>query len=256
MNNTFNLKRFLLYFKKHTIENGKSYFLSIVVLLGMLLLLLGFAAFNYRGKLSPIWQMIVFIYGGLIGSCIFTSVIFAELGSKKQAIAMLTLPVSNFEKYLVAWIYSYIIFQVVYIPSFYLVDHAVIALSTPPLGEPNKAANLWGSWPISFEMYALLHSFTFLGAIYFEKLHFIKTSFVFIISFIAFTLIGKPLLLLIGGGHVSELLPFFDTYFIADTVKYNVHPDMPIKGLGIYIVATTVLLFWLSTFFKLKEKQV
>src|SRR5688572_12726562 len=119
MNQTFNLKRFSLLFIKHTTDNYKTYLMAFSVLLGVLFLSMGFVAYMSK-DLSVRTQIPFFIFVFLIAGSIFTSIIFSDFGNKKKAIAILTLPVSNFEKYLIGWIYSFIIFQFLYIPAFYL----------------------------------------------------------------------------------------------------------------------------------------
>src|ERR1700743_2754531 len=100
MNNTFDLNRFLLLFKKHTLEHAKIYLLSFIVLMGLVFLVLGFDSYTNGGLLDKKAQQISFIFIMLIGGSIFTSMSFIELGDKKKAIPFLTLPASHFEKYL------------------------------------------------------------------------------------------------------------------------------------------------------------
>ncbi|MDB5032756.1 hypothetical protein [Mucilaginibacter sp.] len=143
MNNTFNLKRFIPLFKKHSLEHAKTNLLSTAVLAGIAAALMGFAAYSSGGRLPLQMQSIMFIYLIAGAGGIFTSLTFTELGNKRKATGVLTLPASHFEKFLVSWIYSYIIFQLVLVGVFYVVDWAIISVSVPPVHEPNKLVNIF-----------------------------------------------------------------------------------------------------------------
>src|SRR4051794_28226809 len=104
MSNTFDIKRFGMLFKKHTLEHGKTYLLSAGVLTGIMFLTLGFMSYSSNGHLRINEQIPVFVFLSIIAGGIFTSIVFTELGDKSKAIPTLMLPASHFEKYLVAWL--------------------------------------------------------------------------------------------------------------------------------------------------------
>lgn len=132
MNNIFSFNRFTLLFKKHSIEHAKTYLLSIAVLAGLMSLVLGFTVYSSHGLLPIEIQNISFYYFILGAGSIFTSLTFTDLGDKKRAPSALTLPASHFEKYLVSWLYSFVIFQLVLIGLFYLINSIIISISIPP----------------------------------------------------------------------------------------------------------------------------
>jgi hypothetical protein len=260
MNNTFNLQRFLRFFKKYTLENAKTYFLLIFILLGILSLIIGFLAFAQQERFSVNTQLFIFMIFVLLGGSIFTSMIFMEIGDKKKAIPLLTLPVSHFEKYLVAWIYTYLIFSVVSLSSFYLVDYTFIALAKPrDYTGPGYVLNLLTDperWYVPLIGYTLFHSFTFWGAIYFERLHFIKTAFIFFISLLVFSLLSRFLMSLITGGGVQQNMLFSSVSSGSGQHNWDIYAGMPLIHLGLYMLAAVVVLLWVSAFYSLKEKQV
>jgi hypothetical protein len=263
MNNIFNLNRFWLLFKKHTIEHAKTYLMSAAVLAGILFLIIGFFTFTNGGRLEVKLQAVVFLFMIVAIGSIFTSMIFGELGEKKKAIPALTLPASHFEKYLVGWLYSFVIFQLVFVGVFYFIDGLIISLATPPDDYKNQLYNLFDSSNrnvvpgyIAFLYYGILHAFAFWGAVFFEKLHFIKTAFIFFLCLIFFTLLNKPLLRVIGGEHIIQNMPFSQAIFTEGVHQWGVLPDNAIVNSGIYILYLIIAFLWASTFFKLKEKQV
>lgn len=272
MNNTFNLNRFLLLFKKHAVEHAKTYLLSTAVLAGILTMVLGFICYGNEGRLDIGAQADIFIFLFLASGSIFTSLCFADLGNKKKATPLLTLPASHLEKYLVTWIYSFIIFQLVFVGLFYLVDGIIISLSTPEsydyptLTSNNKLFSLFafnnGEEPfIAFIIYTLFHALTIWGALFFEKLHFVKTCFVFFVFMILLILINVPLLHLIIGIKTLNDMPFTSLSFNETdghhlTLLKNINASAGMYIIGMVILAIVVVLIWVSAFFRLKEKEI
>lgn len=259
MNQTFNLKRFTLLFIKHTADNFKTYLMTFFVLLGVLFLTMGFAAYVGDGRLPEGIQIPFFIFVLIIAGSIFTSIIFADLGNKKKAIAFLTLPASHFEKYLIGWVYSFLIFQLLFIPAFYLV--AIVIQHLGALNNPEKDIVLLNLFSqenqvyIVFIIYAILHSLTFLGSITFQKLQFIKTGFLFFIGIFLLTFFNTKFMQLIIGKQVTSAMPFggLNVMDIKDTAISLRTEDT------LYIFVSLVLfvgVLWVCTYYKLKEKEV
>lgn len=259
MNQTFNLNRFSKLFVKHTADNYKTYLMSFAVLLGVLFISMGFIAYVDNNGLSARTQIPFFIFVYILAGSIFTSIIFSDLGNKRKAISILTLPASHFEKYLVGWVYSFVIFQLLFIPSFYLVVIIIQALT--PIKEFAKDEKLMDLFSekqkvyFVFYLFAALHAVAFWGSVFFKKHHFIKTAFVFLIGVFA--------------------LSYLNNQFIQFIISEGVGPSTPFGGIGVrenggitmvvlkndYIysavaVVAVVILMWTSTFFRLKEKEV
>ncbi len=258
MNNTFNLKRFGMLFKKHTLEHGKTYLLSAGVLTGFMFILLGFMSYSSGGHLFNNLQVPVFVFMMLITGGIFTSIVFSDFGDKSKGIPALMLPASHFEKYLVSWLYSYIIFQVIYICAFYLIDSIVVNLGYHDL-EVDKVINIFDTqrndcW-YAFVMYGFIHAFAFFGAIFFKKLHFIKTAIAFFACLIILTLINKPIINALIPGDVKSIP--FQRLDIYDHDRYfNMRPSGEMMNISFGVLALVVLLLWATTYLRLKEKEV
>src|SRR5664279_4326257 len=120
MKKTFSIKRFSRLFKKHTKEHYKNYLMSLTVLVGVMILGGGFLVYMAEVQLDKNLQTFFFFSIMLLTGTIFTSSVFADLGEKKKATVWLTLPASHFEKYLIAWLYSFLFFIIVYLLVFYL----------------------------------------------------------------------------------------------------------------------------------------
>ncbi|WP_124580560.1 hypothetical protein [Pedobacter sp. KBW06] len=259
MNNIFSFRRFSLLFSKHTTEYYKTYLLSAVVLFFLLTLGLGFVCYKSGGSISEKGQFAVFLLAFLGAGSIFTSIIFADFGDKRKSISMLTLPVSTFEKYLVAWLYSFVIFQLVFLLSFYVVDFLVLTIGKSWRDQEFRLLNVFsprGEYRFGFLFYMLFHSLAFLGAIFFEKIHFMKTAFVvFLLSALIF-LVNQPIALALFDVKLEKVVPFVGLGIIEGGRYYNVDPLPSIRPVMLSLSFTIVVLLWIGAYFKLKEKEV
>lgn len=259
MNNTFNFGRFLRLFNKHTREQYKTYLMSTAVLTGILIIIMGALAYSNDGFLNLKAQAVYFNFFLLAAGTIFTSTVFAELGDEKKTIPAMTLPVSHFERFLVGWIYSFVFFQLVFLACFY----SVAALLTV-IGENNPLVHnhllkLDPKNPVIYLTYiffVLLHGVTFLGAITFKKLHFIKTSFVLFVFLVVLLMINSGMIHMIFNENVHAGIPFAKISIYEDQVFSEIEAGDTGDIITKVMVISTVILLWVSAYFKLKEKQV
>lgn len=259
MNDIFNWKRFIALFKKHSAENYKTYLMSIGVLIGVLTLILSFITYTSDGHIGVFQQGIIFLNIMIFSGTIFTSMIFADLGSRKKAIPILTLPVSHLEKYLVAWIYSFVVFQLVYVGCFYAVDYIVLYAGNVGISDKNNMVNVFSAddpfW-IAFPQFAVLQAICFIGAVYFERLHFIKTAFLFFLFILFLTVFNTMLLNWIFGFKVDKGIPFSSVGITEAGHFWFIRRD----HLGDTVVFASLVLvcglLWLGSYFRLREKQV
>ncbi|GAA4098697.1 hypothetical protein [Mucilaginibacter panaciglaebae] len=258
MNNTFNLTRFGWYFKKHTIDHGRTYLLSLVAAVGIVFLGLGLPAFLGVGVVTQNYQYGMYIFLIWLGGSIFTSTIFAELSDRKKAILTLTLPVSHLERFLVAWLYTFPIFLVAANICFFAVDSLVLSMSHPVI-EPNRLLNLFDTKTpgiLALVAFMVFQIPCFWGAVYFNKLHFIKTAFLFFMACLAITILNKAILRLVSGGDLSSYNLFFQNQVFIKGKYYSFTLSNSTYIISWIIYASTGLLLLVSAFYKLKEKQV
>lgn len=266
MNNVFNISRFANLFKKHTTEHYKGYLMSLAVLMGILLAFCSFFAYVAKSAMTAEAQFGIYIVFMLVAGTIFTSGVFSDLSETKKAIATLTLPASHFEKFVVKWLYSYLVFGVLYTCIFYTV---MIPISSAAVEQGGHVAllNIFRADNLSdiFISYTLAHAITFLGAIIFKKMHFIKTGFVMMGIFIVIVTANKWIMEGLIGRKISGAFPFINFDFTEDTrtvlgntsTNYNIalhNSSSTISG-HVLVIAIT-LLFWAAAYSRLKEKQV
>ena len=256
--NTFNLKRFLMLFKKHTYEKGKEYILSILTITIILIVLLIYTAYVNASGLKEDYQQVFFIGGLLLTGMIFTSMIFSDLNDKRKATSYLTLPASQLEKYLVNWVFSYLIFQLVFISIFYIATCTVLSLGINEFGVGNNIINIFNRENeiyIVFYVYILIHALIFFGAIFFKKKHFIKIILSLFVIGLAFTFVNKLLLTLIIDEKVITTPPFTSLRFVNENKFYSIVIEQS-NLFMISLIVVIVFLIWLSAFYRLKEKEV
>lgn len=245
-------------FKKHTGENYKVYLMSLIVLVGIVILTIGVMTHHMTNAMPINLQIPTFAFFFIASGTIFTSNIFVNLGDKKKAIATLTLPASSFEKFLVGWIYSYIFFQVIFTALFYTVIWSFLTLGHYPEGTV-QIMNIFSyqqSIFIIYLFYALLHAVVIYGAVYFKKMHFIKTAFIFFVGLFVLWLINLQVLAAMIKEKISNNPPFSGVSFVNGHGYYNL--DLPEENRKwiVLIFFMVSFIIWLATYFRLKEKQV
>ena len=258
MNNFFSLQRFYRLFVKHTVEHYRIYLMSVAVLAGVILLGGAFLFFIIPEPPDPGMQTAIFIILMLIAGTIFTSSVFSDFGDKNKAMAALTLPATAFEKFLVGWIYSYPAFLVIYSAVFYL---GLIGLESTRHWGPNQHFILF-SIPQSglytvLTIYSFLHAIALFGAIFFNKLHFIKTGFSFFIGYVVLLIFNTLVLkAMIGLDVIKAAIPFgYLNFNVGDNYYSIVAKDVAPQEIWLVLFISAVLI-WVAAYFRLKEKQV
>lgn len=255
MNNTFNMQRFLWLFNKHTKEHYKTYLMSLAVLAGVMTITMGYT--GYMGGLKKEVQQGFFAFFLVFSGCIFSSMTFSDLGQNKKALSVLMLPVSSFERFLLNWIYSFIVFQLIFISCFYAVDIVIVKIANSYAEFPDQVMDLTdnsnGFYSV-FLLFWFLHSATFLGSIYFEKLHFVKTALAVFGFLFIIVLINQRIAPLVIDAGVSAKLPFSSLSVKEGPSFYAVEAKAPF--IPIFMLSVSTLFLWTAAYFKLKEKQV
>lgn len=257
MNNTFNLQRFIWLFKKHTKEHYKTYLISTLVMIGFLVGSMCYVAY-FEGLSTSSQEGLFAVFLIFCGS-VFASLSFADLGQKNKAISMLTLPVSNLERFLVGWIYSFLIFQLLFVGCFYVLDIVVLAVINRHAAVPKVLIDLTSADTQVYYVFLyfwLLHAVAFLGSVVFQTLHFIKTAFVFLAFLIVLVFFNQGFVHLLIDGKIWVKLPFSHIYIQEGVSGYYLDDRavMPVVMTVMLLISTFCL--WIAAYFKLKEKQL
>jgi hypothetical protein len=229
--------------------------MSLTVLVGVLIIGGCFLVYIVEARLDKGLQSAFYMMILVLSGTIFTSTVLADLGDRKRAVAWLALPASHFEKYLVVWLYSLLIFIVIYTAAFYLSVSFLLYIK-PSIGSQEGIFNVFEKWPMEmWVVYAFLHAIAFYGAVFFERLHFIKTAFVFFISLALLVIINKIILSALLGRAVEMTPPFGIARFSGGGQDVRLAEKLQ-EPYMIYLVIALAVIFWIATYWRLKEKQV
>ena len=184
--------------------------------------------------------------------------LFRDINHHRHGIISLTLPASHLEKFLCAWFYGVILFLPAYFLIFYCVDIVAINIANTykdlnaQVFQPDKrlAGTMLG-------IFLLAQSVAMLGGIAFKRLQFVQTAFLaFIVILIMLQLDSLFSSLLIPGDRYAGGVLRGGVWIGAHGSDGFVPvPEQVIKLIQLVSYFLPVV-FWLTAFFKLKEKQV
>jgi hypothetical protein len=230
--------------------------MGLTVLLGVLLVGGSFLVYLIPAPIDINMQTLLFSTIYFLAGTIFTSIIFADLSDKKKAIGYLTLPASHFEKFIIGWLFSYVIFSLIFTGCFYLVLMLLLNLKHWP-NQHTEVFNVFAEpMTLLFVVFTLLHSIAMWGAVFFEKLHFIKTAFCFFIGIVVLTLMNTWFLEKLTGREVRTASPFSNIVFLENNRSVVVAGIRQNDILVVYVIIIGAMILWAAAYFRIKEKQV
>lgn len=279
MNQTFSLQRFSLLVAKNWAENRKRYLLSIVAYISLVFVWFMFVMLTDESNpLAKGLQEVTFFFSLFLVGPFFASQGFSDLSSKTNGTSYLMVPASTFEKLLCSLLYAIVLFFIVFVLAFYVVDFITVLIANTfhpayngPVtqdGTPIRAemANIFESRDFSSSdsvsyyfivVFVLMQSVALLGSIYFEKFSYIKT------------VISLTLIILISAFIVFKLMAsFFPSPAVFNLVEYRFFnndgngmkvvelPDWSQKAIEYLALYGFTIVFWVTTYFRLKEKEV
>ncbi|GAB3635730.1 hypothetical protein GCM10027422_13200 [Hymenobacter arcticus] len=251
MNQYVNLQRFGRLVRKHSAEYGKTYALGAAVLLGGQLLLLALVTYAQRQPLSESGQAALFALLLLGAGSFFASLAFGQFGEGRQAALALTLPASQLEKYLLAWLVSLPVFLAVFVTSFYLADWLVMRFVSP---QPGPLLSLLTKNGVpGLGLLLVLHGLALWGSIFFPRLSFVKTASLAFAGTLVVGVANFQLLNYWVDGSLGMAVPF-TTAAIKGVGPLNL-PDTQLPWLAAVPLALAALL-WAAAYARLTEKQL
>ena len=222
------------------------------MLLGGMLAVMSFLSYVQGGGLSQAQQVLLFMFFVWGAGAFFTSTMLAQFGEGSRAALALTLPASQFEKYLLAWLFSLPIFLLVFTAEFYLADWLVLSLN----GGTSAVINLVANAEQLLDALAtllVLHGVALWGSIYYRRQQFIRTGFLgfgvvmggFVLNYqVIKALIGKQVLMATPFGVVQ----------LPDYLRLTL-PERQDQWVGLLPLVLAGLL-WLAAYARLTEKQL
>jgi len=258
MSNLFSFARFGRLFTKFTVEHWKSYLMGAGVLAASLLLVMGFLTYVTH-SLPGLGQQTVFLFVFLLGAgFLFTSSVFADFGEKSRAVAALTLPASQLEKYLVAWLYSGPLFLLAFVGIFFAVDSLLMTVGGRD-GQVGMLLNLFApeaGFGTLLLLFLVVHGLALWGSIFFGTAAFIKTGMVFFTGLVVVILLNYQVLKALLGPSIQNSMPFLGAGLEEQKIYYTLNlPDAQQSFVGLVLLILAGLL-WLAAYARLREKQL
>lgn len=199
MNQTFNISRFMMLFKKNILEDWRRILLIAGSIIGCMLaveILIAYTSGSsdfeqYQAKEtalnSGVWLTIIAILSGIV----ITSGLFKSMGKPSTALSTLMCPASGFEKFLMRWTVGVPLFLIAAVLSAMLCDW-IRVIYTESVIHCEAVSLAWGELIKGYDngifwgmitMYLLYQSLYMIGAAFFSKNHFLKTFIcLFVIS--------------------------------------------------------------------------
>ena len=191
MNNTFNAKRFGLLLKKTLLEKPMQMFgftgLIFLFILIVYYLLKTFMSFQAAQNISFLW-------GFVGGDFILAAFVFNYFSSNASGASYLTLPVSNFEKWLCGVLIAGILYPLAFLVFYRIMDAGFVAAyhhSLDPNGPFYKIRydhvylfSFLGKLPRQcYPMFLIFSGMMLIGSLYFNKVALVKVALVVCILF-------------------------------------------------------------------------
>ena len=276
MNQTFDFRRFSLLVGKHWADNRKKYMLSIVAF--MSLILIWYVFIMLTDPLDPLaegLQHVTYYFSLFLVGPFYASQFFKDLSSRSKGINYLMVPASTLEKTLCSIFYVVILFVIVFTVAFYLVNIITVGLANlihPDYsgvarngivhkahisnifripGNPRNMAQYF------FLLFFAVQSVAFLGSIYFPKYSYIKTAISITIVCLVIALVGfyfTSFFMPRGGfNELSTYRVFSEDGNETRVIQLPAWIGKVLKFLFFYAFPP---IFWVTTYFRLKEKEV
>ena len=230
INNTFHPIRFSRYLNKIWVEQWRNNFMRAIILLAFCIVsvfLIAATSYEYYFKHTDYTptedaaldaEGLFFTFVFVICGGIAASNFMANLGKKSERISALTLPVTSFEMFIARWLMSVPLYIATFLVCFHIADALRLAIFSMLLPDyPFAVFNVFalGEWTMAWYSLALIYFATssvyILGAVFFIKQSFLKTSVALCILLVVF-LAGLFLV------HYSSSSAFTRTSFVPLTI--------------------------------------
>jgi hypothetical protein len=273
MNQTFSFQRWTLLVAKHWAENRKRYLLSIVAFMSLILVWYVFVMLtDDQHPMAEGIQWVTFYFSLAVVGPFYASQFFKSLGSKSKAVDYLMVPASALEKTITGIFYAVILFPLIFIASFYFVD--AIAVAGANLFHPSyntegakhaQIANIFDlrnpRINLAFYWFLLLvgvQSAFLLGSVYFAQYSYIKTAISLSLAFLIIAFVGLyiPLQWMPRGAFHDSPIQYTIHSGNWEDRKMVALPGWIGKVLEYIFLYAFHPIFWITTYFRLKEKEV
>ena len=263
MNNTFNTNRFGLLFKK-TIAERPIQTIGVTVLL----LFLSFILYVVAKKLSGFGaaQNLTFIWGLPGGGFFLASFVFGYFNNNASGASYLTLPASYFEKWLCSILITGVLYPLIFLIFYHLIDLAFVSAyhnSLDPTSvfykqqyERVYTFDLNGivAWKV-YSLFLMLTGSMLTGALYFNKIPFIKTGIT--VCIVLFVIVGLNwIIATVLFRNVNDAAPYDHVTLAMGKEQGTLILPSGIENFFHYSMAFVIpAILWILPLSRLREKE-
>lgn len=263
MNNTFNAKRFGLLFKKTLLEKPMQIF-GFTGLIFLLILIVYYIMKTFVGFQAA--QNLSFLWGFVGGDFILAAFVFNYFGSNASGASYLTLPVSNFEKWLGGVLIAGILYPLAFLLFYRIMDAGFVAAYHHSL-DPNgpfykiRYASVYilgftGRLPRQcYPMFLIFSGMMLIGSLYFNKVALVKVALFICIIF--FTIYGlNYLFAVLLFNNIDDAFPFQHVAILVGKEVGTVElPENVYDPIWYFINFGLPVILWGVALIRLREKE-
>lgn len=272
MNSIFNLNRFSLLLRRRFALKGRAHLIALLVIMGISIFGLGGGLWMYwlEGSMTPELAPQIFseirdgLFKGiiLISGSIFASEVFSDLGENGTGINYLMNPATHFEKWLVAFLMSTVLFLVVAFAIFHLAQMGNVLFfnALHPVKIPfSETSGLFRSafWMPLMGDFLFIHALFFLGSIWFKAGHWWSTAAVCMVGIAFFAALKFGLAELVWPTGVRPQDREFAWFAESETDGFF---RLPVSAAWKQTMTALTMIFpplcWGLAYLRLTEKQI
>jgi hypothetical protein len=277
MNQVFDLNRWLLLTGKHWNENKKKYLLGLVAIAALAIIWFSFRILvGPEDPMKEEQQLVTYHVGLYVIGCLYASLLFSDLADGPKGIHYLLVPASALEKLLTAILFGVILYFICYTVVFYVVDFTMIKVANGVAHnyweqhqgarlQQVKVINIFTGFPDMANndiliylmlIFVAVQAAFLLGSVYFPKYSFIKTAISLLVIFlIGVFYVHNVLGSMMPKGHFYEGMGAYKVFQNGQDRIVSL-PSYIGRIVGFLLMYSFAPIFWLVTYFRLKEKEV
>lgn len=248
---SFSFKRILLLMQKTLYENAKSVLIGLITVFG----LFSFILFMSALKDADAWSKLqtFYITGLFIAGFFISGMAFANFRNKEKTMSWLTLPASTSEKLISEWLLTTIVYIIAYSAIFYVFNLILILIGNVFNFEVSFINIFTKETLTLFLHYIIIQSILLAGAATFKKVPLFFTISSLFIAVIIISFFLTLIAMVINGQF--EAFNFNVNKIQGNNFSYNLENHWLIQIPKIMYYYFTAPIFWIYTYFKLKEKE-
>lgn len=254
------VRRIVLLAEAHWNARWKLYAASYAILV-LLLITTRFFEPNTLDIL-PVFYVLLLCFVG----CLQAANIFGSWTDKNQAMHFITLPAKTIEKFIVAFLFTTILFVPIFSLVYMFTTYGIVSL----LFEKHTSRQLTDTYILFFNansigvlawVFTLIQSVFLFGSVFFKNRQFVKSGLVLVAFFLLFALLPQYAVIKLTGIKFNT-----STFFFVDNLavysKIGAYENGWFELKGVYSILNSIV--WLivplglfvASYFKLKEKEI